>query len=125
MTVLQLGIGRYAEARVVTLLLLTNAALGFVQEGRAQATLDALKSRLALLAAVRRDDVWATVPAATLVPGDLVKLSLGSVVPADVRLDGGSVLVGQSILTGGVGRGGRRPRRASSSSASMRWRCKR
>ncbi len=97
---LQLGIGRYAEAGVVTLLLLTNAVLGFVQEGRAQATLDALKSRLALLAAVRRDGVWATVPAATLVPGDLVKLSLGSVVPADVRLDGGSVLIDQSMLTG-------------------------
>ncbi len=97
---LQLGIGRYAEAGVVTLLLLTNAALGFVQEGRAQATLDALKSRLALLAAVRRDGAWATVPAATLVPGDLIKLSLGSVVPADVRLDQGSVLVDQSMLTG-------------------------
>ncbi len=98
--VLQLGIGRYAEAGVVTLLLLTNAALGFVQEGRAQATLDALKSRLALLAAVRRDGAWTTVPAAALVPGDVVKLSLGSVVPADVRLDDGSVLVDQSMLTG-------------------------
>jgi H+-transporting ATPase len=55
--VLQLAIGDYAEAWVVALLLVTNAALGFFQEGRAQATLDALKSRLALVAAVRRDGV--------------------------------------------------------------------
>jgi H+-transporting ATPase len=98
--VLQIGIGAYAQAGVVTLLLVTNAALGFFQEGRAQATLDALKSRLALLAAVRRDGVWTTAPASFLVVGDLVKLSLGSVVPADIRLDSGSVLIDQSMLTG-------------------------
>ena len=98
--VLQVGTGKYAEAGVITFLLLTNAGLGFFQEGRAQATLDALKSRLALVAAVRRDGAWTTVPVASLVQGDLVKLSLGSVVPADVRVDAGSVLVDQSMLTG-------------------------
>jgi len=98
--VLQLAIGDYAEAGVVALLLVTNAALGFFQEGRAQATLDALKSRLALIAAVRRDGAWTTTPVAGLVPGDVIKLSLGSVVPADVRLDTGSVLIDQSMLTG-------------------------
>ncbi len=97
---LQLGIGAYAEAGVVALLLVTNAALGFLQEGRAQATLDALKSRLALTAAVRRDGAWTTLPAASLVAGDVVKLSLGSVVPADMRLDTGLVLIDQSMLTG-------------------------
>jgi H+-transporting ATPase len=98
--VLQLGTGKYAEAGVVTVLLLTNAGLGFFQEGRAQATLDALKSRLALIAAVHRDGAWTTVPVASLVPGDVVKLSLGSVVPADMWLDAGSVLIDQSMLTG-------------------------
>lgn len=97
---LQLATGKYAEAGVVTLLLLTNAGLGYFQEGRAQATLDALKSRLALVAAVCRDGAWTTVPVATLVPGDMVKLSLGSVVPADMQLDSGSVLIDQSMLTG-------------------------
>jgi H+-transporting ATPase len=97
---LQLGLGDYLEAGIVAFLLIFNAALGFVQEGRAQATLDALKSRLALLASVRRDGHWTTVPAATLVPGDLVKLSLGSVVAADVRLISGSTLLDQSMLTG-------------------------
>ena len=97
---LQIGLGDYVEAGVVGFLLLFNTALGFVQEGRAQATLDALKSRLALVASVRRDDKWTTVPAATLVTDDLVKLTLGSVVAADVRLTAGSILIDQSMLTG-------------------------
>jgi len=97
---LQLFLGDYVEAGVVAILLIANAAIGFFQEGKAQATLDALKSRLALVAAVQRDGIWATAPAATLVVGDLVKLSLGSIVAADVRLLDGSILVDQSMLTG-------------------------
>ena len=98
--VLQLVLGEYYEALAIAVLLSFNAVLGFVQEGRAQATLDALKSRLALMASVRRDGVWKLLPASGLVPGDVVKLSLGSVVPADVRLLEGSVLLDQSTLTG-------------------------
>jgi hypothetical protein len=59
-----------------------------------------LKSRLALNASVQRDGAWKTVPAAELVCGDLVKLSLGGVVAADVHLTGGSVELDQSMLTG-------------------------
>ena len=98
--VIQLLLGDYAEASVVALLLVFNAALGFFQEGRAQATLQALKSRLALVAPVKRDGKWMTVPAAELVPGDAVKLSLGAIVAADVRLIEGSILIDQSMLTG-------------------------
>ena len=98
--VLQLALGKYVEAVVITVLVLFNALLGFAQEARARATLEALKSRLALLASVRRDGTWHTVPAAELVPGDLVKLSLGGIVPADVRLLEGEVLLDQSTLTG-------------------------
>jgi H+-transporting ATPase len=97
---LQLGLGDYVEAGVVAFLLVFNAVIGFFQESRAQATLDALKSRLALLASVQRDGKWITVPAMELVQGDLVKLSLGAVVAADVRLIGGSILLDQSMLTG-------------------------
>jgi H+-transporting ATPase len=98
--VLEIVLGKYVEAAIIAVLLAFNAALGFIQEGRAQATLAALKSRLALNASVRRDNSWATVPAAELVPGDIVKLSLGAVVAADVRLIDGSVLLDQSMLTG-------------------------
>ncbi|MGC1181075.1 MAG: HAD-IC family P-type ATPase, partial [Methyloceanibacter sp.] len=98
--VLQVALGDYAEAGIIAGLLVFNAALGLFQEGRAQATLAALKSRLALTASVRRDGVWETVAAAELVPGDVVKLSLGGVVAADVHLTDGEILLDQSMLTG-------------------------
>ncbi len=98
--VLELVLGKYVEAGIIAALLVFNAALGLLQESRAQATLAALKSRLALSASVRRDGAWKTVPVAGLVPGDAVKLSLGAVVAADVRLTGGEVLLDQSMLTG-------------------------
>jgi H+-transporting ATPase len=97
---LQLVLGDNVEAAVVALLLVFNAGLGFFQESRAQATLDALKSRLALVASVRRDGSWTTIAAAGLVAGDIVKLSLGTVVVADARLVEGSILLDQSMLTG-------------------------
>ena len=97
---LELVLGKYGEAAVIAGLLLFNAAIGFFQEGRAQSTLAALKSRLALNASVRRDDAWKIVPAAELVPGDVLKLSLGAVVAADVRVVEGSVLLDQSMITG-------------------------
>ncbi len=98
--VLEIVLGKYVEAAIIAGLLAFNAGLAFFQEGRAQATLTALKSRLALNAPVKRDNAWATVPAAQLVVGDVVKLSLGAVVAADVRLTEGSVLLDQSMLTG-------------------------
>ena len=98
--VLELALGKYVEAAIIAGLLVFNAALGLFQESRAQATLAALKSRLALNASVRRDGAWKTILAAELVPGDVVKLSLGAVVAADVRLTGGEVLLDQSMLTG-------------------------
>jgi len=97
---LQLALHEYLEALIIALLLLFNAALGVLQEERAQSTLAALKSRLALLAVVRRDGRWCSLPASDLVTGDVVKLTLGGIVPADVLLVEGSVLLDQSMLTG-------------------------
>src|ERR1700677_471828 len=98
--VLEVVLHKYFEASIIAGLLVFNAALAYFQEGRAQATLRALNSRLALNASVERDGAWKTVPAGELVRGDLVKLSLGGVVAADVHLVGGSVLLDQSMLTG-------------------------
>ncbi len=98
--VLELALSKYVEAAVIAGLLLFNAVVSLVQEGRAQHTLAALKARLSLTASVRRDGVWVAIPAADLVPGDIVKLSLGGVVPADARLIEGNVLLDQSMLTG-------------------------
>lgn len=98
--ILEFVLGSHTEAAIILVLLIFNAALGFFQENRAQATLTALKSRLALNASVRRDGTWRRIPAAELVVGDVVKLSLGAVVAADVRLVGGEVLLDQSMVTG-------------------------
>lgn len=98
--VLEVALGKDVEAAIIAALLIFNAALGFFQESRAQATLAALKSRLALNASVRRDAAWKTVPAIDLVVGDVVKIALGQVVSADVRLTDGDVLLDQSMLTG-------------------------
>jgi H+-transporting ATPase len=96
----QLAIGVYVEAVVVAVLLLFNATLGFVQEGRAGAALAALKKRLAPTALVRRDGEWIRLPASEVVPGDAIRLPLGAVVPADATITSGSVMVDQSMLTG-------------------------
>jgi H+-transporting ATPase len=98
--VLQIVLGAYVEAAVIGALLLFNATLGFVQEGRAGAALAALKKRLAPTALVRRDGEWARLPAFELVPGDAVSLSLGALVPADASIVSGSVMIDQSTLTG-------------------------
>jgi H+-transporting ATPase len=98
--VLELVLHNFTEAAVIAGLLVFNAGIGLYQEGKAQATLAALKSRLALNASVRRDGEWTIIASADVVPGDLVKLSLGAVVPADVDIVSGSLLLDQSSLTG-------------------------
>lgn len=98
--VLQLAIGERIEAVMIAALLLFNVTLSIYQEGRADAALAALKSRLALRSSVKRDGRWSDLPADELVPGDVVRLSLGAIVPADVRIVDGGGLVDQSMLTG-------------------------
>ncbi|MCZ8548155.1 HAD-IC family P-type ATPase [Mesorhizobium qingshengii] len=97
---LQLARGAYFEAAAIGGLLLFNTTLGFIQEGRAGAALTALKKRLAPTALVRRDGDWVRISASELVPGDLIRLPLGALVPADATITSGSVMVDQSMLTG-------------------------
>ncbi len=97
---IEVGRERYVGAAVIGGLLLFNATLGFVQEGRAGAALAALKKRLAATALARRDGKWVKLAAADLVPGDIINLPLGALVPADVRIISGSVMADQSMLTG-------------------------
>ena len=91
----------WADTIIVGVLLCVNALVGFWQERTAADAVAALKSQLALRAAVRRDGAWTEVDAAGLVPGDLVRIRLGDIVPADVMLlDGDYLRVDQSALTG-------------------------
>ena len=92
---LQVGLGAYVEAAVIGGLLLFNATLGFIQEARASAALAALKKRLAPTALVRRDGEWVSLPASELVPGDIVRLPLGALVPADATITSGLAMISE------------------------------
>jgi len=86
---------------IILLLLCSNAVVGFWEEHQAGNAIAALKSKLAVKARVRRDGKWANPKASELVPGDVIRLRLGDIVPADARLLGGDpVDVDQSALTG-------------------------
>ena len=97
---IDLVLGRWIEALFIGVLLVLNAYLGFRQESRATKALALLRQRLTINARVRRDGLWQVLPAAQIVPGDFLRLRAGDVVPADVRLADGQILVDQSVLTG-------------------------
>jgi H+-transporting ATPase len=86
---------------IISVLLVSNAVVGFSEERQAGNAIDALKAKLAIKARVRRDGTWIVASARELVPGDVVRVRLGDIVPADARLlDGDPVDVDQSALTG-------------------------
>lgn len=98
--VLELLLGRTTEAGIIALLLVFNAVLSFVEENRAQNALALLRARLSIQARVLRDGHWQLLRARGLVPGDVVHLRTGDIVPADVRIASGEILVDQAALTG-------------------------
>ena len=98
--VLEFVLGRFPEAAIIGALLVFNAALGFVQENRTQRALNLLRQRLSVQARVLRDARWQLIPAQDLVPGDVIHLRMGDLLPADVRLSAGEILMDQSALTG-------------------------
>ena len=98
--IIELILGKRVEAAVIAALLVFNAGIGFLHEGRAQRALALLRQHLTVNARVERDGHWQVVPAAEIVPDDLVRLRVGDIVPADVHLTDGEILVDQSVLTG-------------------------
>ncbi len=99
--ILSAVVRHWADFGIILALLIVNALVGFWEEYKASNTIAALKAKLALKARVKRDGVWATIPARELVPGDIIRLRIGDIVPADARLmDGDPVQVDQSALTG-------------------------
>ena len=86
---------------IILVLLASNAVVGFWEERQAGNAVAALKAKLAIKARVKRDGKWTTSAARELVPGDVIRLRLGDIVPADARLlDGDEIEVDQSALTG-------------------------
>jgi H+-transporting ATPase len=91
---------KYSDLIVVGALLVVNALLGFMQERRAAGVVQALRRRLQVSARVRRNANWQLISARELVPGDIVRVRPGDIVPADVKLLSGTLSVDQSALTG-------------------------
>jgi H+-transporting ATPase len=95
------AVGHWPDFFIILLLLLANGVVGYTEERQAGNAIEALKAKLAINARVKRDDAWITAPARELVPGDVIRLRLGDIVPADARLlDGDEIEVDQSALTG-------------------------
>jgi H+-transporting ATPase len=94
-------VGHWPDFFIILVLLCSNAVVGFSEEHSAGNAIAALKAKLATKTRVKRDGKWLTPPARELVPGDVIQLKLGDIVPADARLlDGDPMSVDQSALTG-------------------------
>ncbi len=98
--VLSAALGKYTDLVVVSALLVVNAILSFAQERRAAGVVETLRQRLQVSARVLRDSNWQVIPARELVPGDIVRVRPGDIIPADVKLLTGALSVDQSALTG-------------------------
>ncbi len=98
--ILSAVLGKYTDLVVVSALLIVNAVLSFAQERRAAGVVETLRKRLQVSARVRRDANWQVIPARELVPGDIVRVRPGDIIPADVKLLTGELSIDQSALTG-------------------------
>jgi H+-transporting ATPase len=99
--ILSLLIQHWEEFSIILLLLLINGAVGFWQEDKADNAIELLKKKLAFDAQVKRDNKWIKIPSKELVPGDIVKIHLGDIVPADIKLlEGDYVTADESSITG-------------------------
>lgn len=98
--ILEIVLGKYDEALVIAALILFNAVFSTIQAKRSSDALAMLRQRLQLTARVLRDAAWQTLPAEQLVPGDVVHIRMGDLLPADMQLLDGDLLLDQSALTG-------------------------
>lgn len=99
--ILSAVVQHWADFSIIVVLLMVNAVIGFYEEYQADNAIQLLKQKLALMARVRRNGQWVTIPAVQLVPGDLARIRLGDIIPADLKLLKGDYLeVDQSALTG-------------------------
>ena len=98
--VLSAVLHKYSDLAVVSVLLIVNAVVSFVQERRAAGVVDTLRRRLQINSRVLREANWQVVPARELVPGDIVRVRAGDIIPADVKLLTGTLSIDESALTG-------------------------
>ncbi len=93
-------LGKYSDLAVVSALLVVNAVLGYMQEHHAAGAVETLRKRLQVSARVLREASWQVIPARELVPGDIIRVRAGDIIPADVKLLDGELSIDESTLTG-------------------------
>ena len=98
--IFELILGKGIQAAVVFLLLVFSAVTGEIQEERAKKAIGYLRRQLQISVRVLRNGTWQTIPSRELVPGDIVHLKVGDIVPADVEIILGTVSVNESAVTG-------------------------
>ena len=99
--ILSLLIQHWQEFTVILILLLINGGVGFYQEYKADNAIDLLKEKLAYHVHVLRDGKWVELPSRETVPGDIIRVHLGDIIPADIKLiKGAYITVDESALTG-------------------------
>jgi plasma-membrane proton-efflux P-type ATPase len=118
--VLSTVLRHYSDLMVVGALLVINALLSFLQERRAAGVVEALRRRLQVSTRVLREATWQVVPARDLVPGDLIRVRPGDIIPADVKLLTGNLSLDQSALTGESAEVDRAPGEMLSSGSILR-----
>ena len=98
--VISFVLSNYLDLYIITALLLVNAILGFFQEKQATRAVKALKQKLQLQTRTLRDGNWSVISSAELVPGDIIRVRSGDLVPADLKIIDAEVTVDQSAITG-------------------------
>ncbi len=118
--ILSIFLKKYTDVAVVGTLLIANAILSFIQERRASSVIGALRRRLQVNARVLRESRWEVIPTRELVPGDIVRLRAGDIIPADIKLLTGAMSIDQSVLTGESGDANKDPSDVLSSGSIVR-----
>jgi H+-transporting ATPase len=93
-------LGKYIQSIAIVALIFFNAAMSLWREKKAKGAMISLRKKLRIQSRVKRDGKWKTIPARELVPGDLIRIRIGDILPADVRIVDGALGLDQSALTG-------------------------
>lgn len=92
--------GKYLDMYVILFLLIFNAVVSYIQELKAQDAIEILKKKVSVSARVLRDGVWKNIDASKIVPGDIIHVRMGDIIPADMKIISGESQSDQSMLTG-------------------------
>ena len=93
-------LGKYPDMIIIVALLCTNAVLSIIRQRKSDVALESLKQRLSIQSRVKRNGIWSVVSAREIVPGDLIRVRAGDLLPADIKIINGNMEVDQSVITG-------------------------